>query len=330
MALLLFSNKSKDQDKDKARFLFEFSSMEEFKPKEGKIGGVAVPYGEQTQDYRKMSFAKGAFTNPKKVTAYVNHDSWDVMSMVGISEFSDSDTALKFLMTLNLKDPDIINKIIPLIEMGALEGVSIGAYILKKESIYNEDGEITETIITEAEIYELSLVTFQAFENAKIEANKNKEFDMTEKEKLELAKKEEAKKDEEAKLQKEKADKEAADKKAKENEEDVTLQEQLKNKDEEIAKLKSEKIESEKKDEINKLIRTGIVYKSHSDRILKSFSSAEAIKEFYKDIPASFKVKPEGEGQVDVTTDEIKLENYKKIAAQTSSLSEEDIAKYNK
>lgn len=338
MTILLFS-KSVLEDENKIKFLFKFD-QEKCKVSEGVLKGTAVPYNEQTQDWRKMSFAPGCFQDLQQVTSYVNHESWDVKSMVGVSNFSDSKKELRFEMQLNMKDPMITEKIIPLIEMGALEGVSIGADIFRREDVYDDGGNRIETIITEAEIYELSVVTFQAFENAKIKAKK--EFDMTkeeqdkkdaeEKKKIELAKQKQIKDDEDAKLQKEKEDKEKADaeaakKKADEDTEELSAKEQLKKANDEIAQLKSEKIETAKKDAVKKLIQAGVVHKAQEERILKSFALADSIIEFYKDIPASFSTEPKGESGIDVTSDDINSELHAELAEETS-LSKEDYKKY--
>lgn len=354
MSLILFQEKDKNTDQDRIKFLFRFTQMEEFKAEDGVISGTAVPYNEQTQDWRKLQFAPKAFKKINKVSAFINHDNYDVLSMVGAAEFFDSPKSLKFKIKLNLKDPDVVNKIIPLIQMGALEGVSIGAFIYKKEIETDEDGEFISVTVTEAEIYEISLVTFQAFENAKIEANKKGATNMKTKQELEAeARKIKLEKEAKTKANAEKAElerielanagKPAGPKPSEESaspepvdeeeqlstEEQKTLKEELKKKTDEIEQLKKEKTDEAKKIVVNKLIASGIVHKSQTDRILKSFKSAEAITEFYKDVPASYSVKPKGEGAVDTTTEEIKAETYKRIASETS-LSEEDLVKYNK
>lgn len=365
MKKFMYFNTNKDQDKVKV--LYKFSQMEKFDTKNGIIAGIAVPYNEQTQDYRKMAFAPKSFKNLKKVSAFVNHDSWDVMSMVGVSEFKDTKGALKFKMTLNMKDPDILNKIIPLIEMGALEGVSIGAYIYKREIEEDEDGDITQITITESEIYELSLVTFQAFENAKIEANKEnamgkknnkpveqketitlqeeevvveetQDEESTEVEEVEEPTEEEAveeseETEEEAEPVEETEEEETEPVEEVEEEEasiqTLSVEQRLEAALKENEELKNNSNEKEKKDAVKDLVSKGIIYKAQSDRIMKQFNSAESILEFYKDLPASYSVEPKGEGQVDITSEEIKSELHSQLASETS-LSKEDYDKYNK
>lgn len=175
MSLLIFDKKT--GSKEKVKILYQFSKLEKFAPEQGKLGGIAVPYNEKTSDYRLMSFSKGAFKSFRKVPLFINHESWDVRSMIGATDFNDGESAVNFDAFLNLMDDDVTKKIIPLIQMGALEGVSIGAYILSKEDIYDEvTKERIETRITDAEIYELSLVTFQAFESAKIQLEKENDM----------------------------------------------------------------------------------------------------------------------------------------------------------
>lgn len=335
--LLLFS-----EEKNHIDFAFKLDKGETFSLLQGKVKGLAVPYNQKTDDWRKISFRKGAFKNLKGTSVYVNHASYDVRSMVGKTEYTDSTKGVLFDAALNIKDTLVSEKLIPLIEMGALDGVSIGAKIIRRETKLDDDGDIEEIIIIEAEITELSFVTMQAFQDALIQANK-KEINMNEKEKLEAEKlakeakakeaaeklaKEEAEDAAEEKLAKEAEAKLAAEKLAKEgNMTSEDFKKELAAKDAEIAKLKQSSNDKGKKNLVQKLIETGIVHKSHEERILKSFASAEAIDEFYKDIPASFSVGPKGHGQSDVTADQIADELAASVASETS-LKKEDIQKY--
>jgi len=372
---LFIQNQGKNKKgKEQVKLLFKFSQLEKFSPDQGKIGGVAVPYNQKTSDYRMISFKPGAFKNIKRVPCFINHEAWDVRSMVGAVNFTDTSSALMFEAALNMLDDMVTKKIIPLIDMGALEGVSIGCYILAKEDIYDQTTkERVETKITDAEIYELSLVTFQAFEDAKIKLSKECEMDkinlnqeaQPEQENKEENKPEENKpeenKPEENEVVEEVVPEAAPDqieeKPVEENqpeenevEEEVIPEaapEQVENKpeekmsnseienlkkinadkDNEILQLKNQINESAKKAAVEELIKNGVVYKSQFERIMKAFSNAEAINEFYKGIPAAFSVEPKGSNAEDVVQD-IKKEKYRKLAKETS-LKEEDFEKYN-
>lgn len=392
---ILKFNKSKDGKNDYVKIFHTFSSMKTFAPADGKISGVAVPYRQKTNDWRKVSFAPGAFKNLKKTSLFVNHDSWDVKSMVGITDYKDTPMALMFEALLNKKDSDVMEKIIPLIEMGALEGVSIGAKVLAKEIIYDDDEDIEEIVITEAEVRELSLVTFQAFDDAKITETLEQEKNMPKESIVTLSEEEQTDKpaeqteevveesteteegsdneetetendteettedseetseesNEESEESEESNDESSEDgepegtesesesdesgsTEASEEQSDETLElsqedfrKVIAEKDAEIAELKQKEIDKDKENCVAKLIEAGIVHNAQKNRILKSFTSAEAITEFYKDVPASFSVKPAGENAHDVTTDEINKEQRAELASQTS-LSEDDFEKY--
>jgi HK97 family phage prohead protease len=367
----------KNGNPEKIKLYQSFSEIKNFaKANKGEISGVAVPYGQQTQDWRKLSFAMGAFKILKKTALFVNHDSWDVKAMVGATEYSDNPLGVLFKAKLNLKDKDVTEKIIPLIEMGALEGVSIGANILRKEDVYDDTGERIGTIVTEAEIVELSIVTFQAFENAVITESLAQEKNMTNKpnkknnEIVVLAETQDVETPvepvvvpaeevpvEEVPAEEVPVEEVPAAPVVEEEDSDDDYEEpttvapvveenssattpevfqmtfedfkkQIAEKDAEILKLKKEANEKAKNDCIDNLIASGIIHTAQKERIFKSFDSALSITEFYKDVPASYSVKPKGQGPVDLTEESILEETYQELSKQTS-LSAEDYKKYN-
>lgn len=335
MSLVLFSNKKKkNSNMEEVRLMLRFSSMEKesFALGKGVISGVAVPYGKETnpRDWRKVSFEKGAIKNLHKVSCFVNHQSHDVKAMIGVAEFEDSQDALRFTATLNQKDDDVSKKIIPLIEMGALEGVSVGVWITKREIVEDEDGDIEQVIVTEAEVYELSLVTFQAFEDAKIEASQQEQaMNMkTKKEatgaKVAVALNAETKPVvvEETPMVEEEPVVETAS--IQEKPEALELAELRK----ENALLKQGNTDSKKKIAVEALIASGVVHKAQTERIMNQFNSANSIQDFYKDVPASYSVTARGEDSVDVTNVQLNSEANEEIASQLSSVSAEDIEKY--
>lgn len=343
----LFKN-NKGED-DQLKLLFKFSSMEDFSPKKGVIAGVAVPYGEQTQDYRKLAFRKGSFTNLNKVSAFVNHDSFDVAAMIGVVEFTDTPDALMFKMKLNLKDSFVTEKVIPLIEMGALEGVSVGAYILKKEDTYDDDsGDRISTDVTLSEVFELSIVTFQAFESAKIQANKEQEMHKKANDKstpaipaevvtLEAEVETPVEPEVEAEPEAEVTEPEVEAEVEAEPEVELSvatmsneqLIERLQAQDKKILELKQKETDKDKKLVVSELIKAGKLHKAQSDRVINKFDSADEIKEFYKDIPESFSVEPAGSDSADVTVGDVDQETCNRISSQSSVIEEGDIEKYN-
>jgi HK97 family phage prohead protease len=124
------------------------------------IVGYASVYN--LADYHNDLIVKGAFAsvNHNNVRFLWQHDSKKPIGV--ITYLSEDDYGLKMEAVINNK-VKAGSEAIELIKQGAIDGLSIGFYV--KMSNYNE---VKQRVITEAELVEVSIVTFPANRNAKI------------------------------------------------------------------------------------------------------------------------------------------------------------------
>jgi len=94
--------------------------------------------------------------------------------------------------------------------------------------------------------------------------------------------------------------------------------------DEALEKVAADKIEAEKAGIVQALVEKGIIANSHKEKVLKTFSSKSEIEDFYKDVPASIKVKATGLDSEDINGLDSKLAEMSKRTGH----SVEDIKKY--
>ena len=136
---------------------------------EGVFEGYLSTYGNTDRDGDIVE--KGAFDNyiSKKNTVPMcfNHD-WN--KVVGKLELSSDDKGLKAKGTLNLADPQAQN-IHHLMKMGALDSMSIGMIVKEYEPIDAKNP--WQWNIKEAEVWEGSIVTIPANEQATIDKVKS-------------------------------------------------------------------------------------------------------------------------------------------------------------
>lgn len=137
---------------------------------DGVFEGYLSTYGNTDRDGDIIN--KGAFDNSlaKKTTVPMcfNHD-WN--KVVGKMELSSDDKGLKAKGTLNLADPEAQN-IHNLMKMGALDSMSIGMMVKDYEPI-DAKQPYWQWNIKEAEVWEGSIVTIPANEQATIDKVKN-------------------------------------------------------------------------------------------------------------------------------------------------------------
>ena len=137
---------------------------------EGVFEGYLSTYGNTDRDGDIIE--KGAFDNyiSKKNTVPMcfNHD-WN--KVVGKMELSSDDKGLKAKGTLNLADPQAQN-IYHLMKMGALDSMSIGMMVKEYEPI-DAKNPYWQWNIKEAEVWEGSIVTIPANEQATIDKVKS-------------------------------------------------------------------------------------------------------------------------------------------------------------
>nr|WP_253308563.1 phage major capsid protein [Rickettsia endosymbiont of Ceutorhynchus assimilis] len=124
------------------------------------IVGYASVYN--LADHHNDLIVKGAFAsvNHSNVRFLWQHDSKKPIGV--ITYLSEDDYGLKMEAVINNK-VKTGSEAIELIKQGAIDGLSIGFYV--KMSNYNE---VKQRVITEAELVEVSIVTFPANHNAKI------------------------------------------------------------------------------------------------------------------------------------------------------------------
>ncbi|XVN41474.1 MAG: HK97 family phage prohead protease [Rickettsia endosymbiont of Argas persicus] len=113
-------------------------------------------------DHHNDLIVKGAFANVSNLNVKFlwQHDSKRPIGI--IKHLSEDDHGLKMEAVINNK-VKAGREAIELIKQGAIDSLSIGFYI--KKSIYNET---KQRVITEADLLEISIVTFPANQNARI------------------------------------------------------------------------------------------------------------------------------------------------------------------
>lgn len=124
------------------------------------ITGYASVYN--IADHHNDLIIKGAFASAtySNVKFLWQHDSKRPIGV--ITHLSEDDYGLKMEAVINNK-VKAGREAIELVKQGAIDGLSIGFYV--KNSVYNET---KQRVITEAELVEVSIVTFPANHSAKI------------------------------------------------------------------------------------------------------------------------------------------------------------------
>ena len=140
----------------------DFAKSEEDAP--ASISGIAVPWAPTTavvQGGQKVAFARGAFdVNQKAAKLIEGHDLGQLRGTV--NALADMEEGLGFTATFarTRASADAVE----LIRSGAYDAVSVGAEV--QESHY--DKELKATVVTRANLVELSLVAVPAFSGAEI------------------------------------------------------------------------------------------------------------------------------------------------------------------
>lgn len=135
------------------------------------IEGVAVPYNDPTEIYERGAlfweqFAPGAFADSiakrgSRVPLLLHHD--DRSLPVGKTvELADTADALR--VVARVSDTTDGNDALTLVHDGVLDGLSVGFFMLGEQ--WSQDR--TERTVTRAELRELSLVNFPAYDNARV------------------------------------------------------------------------------------------------------------------------------------------------------------------
>ena len=121
------------------------------------------------------SIASGAFTKSisNDVRALINHDTTLVLGRTTAHtlELREDSHGLWGKITVNPKDSDAMN-LYERVKRGDVSQCSFGFNIVSEETEFREDGSVHWTI-TEADLHEVSVCTFPAYEKTAVSARKH-------------------------------------------------------------------------------------------------------------------------------------------------------------
>jgi len=118
------------------------------------------------------------------IRALINHDTTLVLgrNKAGTLELKVDSRGLWGRIEINEKDQDAMN-LYARVERGDVNQCSFGFDILEEDTVYREDGSIHWTI-KKVKLYEVSVVTFPAYEDTSVQARK-KDFEQVKKRQIE-------------------------------------------------------------------------------------------------------------------------------------------------
>lgn len=126
------------------------------------------------------SVAPGAFTNTlaDDIRALVNHDTTLVLGRTSAHtlELHEDEHGLWGSISINPKDSDAMN-LYERVKRGDVSQCSFGFDIIKEDTEIREDGSMHWTI-REVKLYEVSCVTFPAYESTNIDARSKERDEM--------------------------------------------------------------------------------------------------------------------------------------------------------
>ena len=126
------------------------------------------------------SVAPGAFTNTlaDDIRALVNHDTTLVLGRTSAHtlELREDEHGLWGSISINPKDSDAMN-LYERVKRGDVSQCSFGFDIIKEDTEIREDGSMHWTI-REVKLYEVSCVTFPAYESTNIDARSKERDEM--------------------------------------------------------------------------------------------------------------------------------------------------------
>lgn len=140
------------------------------------IEGYFAVFNRETELWKGAyeEIAPGAFdgTLGNDVRALINHDTNLVLgrNKVGTLELKVDSHGLWGLIKINPDDSDAVN-LYSRVKRGDVDQCSFGFNILNEESDWREDGTV-KWIIKEADLHEVSVVTFPAYEDTGVQARK--------------------------------------------------------------------------------------------------------------------------------------------------------------
>lgn len=132
------------------------------------------------------SIDSGAFDGvlDDDIRALINHDTTLVLgrNKAGTLELKVDNKGLWGRIEINEKDQDAMN-LYARVERGDVNQCSFGFDILEEDTAYNDDGSVHWTI-KRVKLYEVSVVTFPAYEDTSVQARK-KDFEQIKKRQIE-------------------------------------------------------------------------------------------------------------------------------------------------
>lgn len=139
-----------------------------------KVEGYAAVYNQQADiaGWFLEEIQEGAFDDSIKednVAFLIEHDGLPLArSGSGTLELSSDNHGLKMASELNADDPDV-QRIVPKMDRGDLDKMSIGFRVLEQKWTYaQEKDEMDIRTIIKAQLFDVSIVTFPAFDGTEI------------------------------------------------------------------------------------------------------------------------------------------------------------------
>ena len=148
-------------------------------------------FGKETELWKGAfeEIAPGAFakTLSDDIRALINHDTTLVLgrTKAGTLVLEETDKVLRGMIYINPSDTDAVN-LYERVKRGDIDQCSFGFDILDEETEWRDDGTVKWTI-KEVKLYEVSPVTFPAYEDTAVQA-RSKEVEKRKKEILEQRK----------------------------------------------------------------------------------------------------------------------------------------------
>lgn len=136
------------------------------------VEGYAAVFGEETVigDYFREVFEAGCFRDALKsddVVFLINHEGLPLArTRAGTLTLKEDKRGLHISAELDGADPDV-QRIVPKMKRGDLDKMSI-AFVPKVQEWSEHEGELPLRKITEARLYDVSVVTMPAYEGTEI------------------------------------------------------------------------------------------------------------------------------------------------------------------
>lgn len=167
--------------KEVRTFHLENLNIEKREAGSPKIIGYAAVFGVETEIGNLFAerIAKGAFRRAirekQDVRALFNHDSDYVLgrSKAGTLSMTEDDRGLK--VEIDPPDTQLARDTLVLIERGDLDGMSF-AFTVKKQEVLNREGALPLRTILDVDLYDVSVVTFPAYEQTDVNVRSAEEI----------------------------------------------------------------------------------------------------------------------------------------------------------